>query len=112
MLAASRYGSQGIKNLPVRLLLHPVVAVHHFKKEPCCIFYACVDSRAMTAICLVNHLYDTGILCLIFIRNLCGIILCGTVVHYQYLNVFAAGKQRFNAFAHIGCRVVARYCYG
>ena len=56
----------------------------------------------MSAIFLMDGPTDARIIFLVFIGNLRGPILGGTVVHDQDLHLIAAGQQGVDAVSHIG----------
>ena len=71
-----------------------------------------VDSATMSLVRLMDRPHDSGILSLIFPGNLQCIVLCGSIINNQNLNLLPAGKQGFNRFAHVGFRIITWDCNG
>ena len=92
---------QRIQYLAIRFFLDPVIAVHHFEIKACGILNTCVHRSAVSAVFLVYHLHNGGILGCVRIRDFRRAVLLRTVVHYDDLHVLAAGQQGINTFAHI-----------
>ncbi len=97
---------QGIKNLQIRLFLHPVVAVHNLEIQSFRIPNPCIDGGAMSSVLLMNRFDNRGILLGIFLCNP-GRPVFGTVVHDNDFHILAARQQRFDAFSHICLRIIA-----
>ena len=65
----------------------------------------------MTAILLMDSFRNRGIFFLVGIRDGCGIILLGTVVHNEDFDILTARKQGFYTFSHVSFRIVAGNCH-
>ena len=111
-LTASCQLPQSVQNLKICILLHPVIAVHYFKIQSLGIGDSGIHCRAMSAVLLMDSTDNGRELCLIFICDLCGTILGGSVINDQDLYILTADEQRINTFSHILFRIVAGNCYG
>ena len=85
--------AQHFQNLLVGLPVHPVIAVHHLKIDTGRSPQPGIDRLSMSAVFLMNGPANSRIFCLIFIRDLAGPILFGTVIHNQNLHRVPPGKQ-------------------
>ena len=102
--------AQDFQDLFVCFFIYPVVAVNDLKIDPCSVSQACVDRFSMASIFLMDRPADVWIISGVFIRDLAGTVLCGTVVNDQYLHLVPAREQALNAMAHIIFRIIAWDC--
>ena len=105
--AAGHQGGQLCQHLLQGIGVQPVVTVHHLVVQAGGVADALVDALAVAAVLLMDGLDDGGVLGGIFVADGRGLVLDGTVVHQNDLGLLACGQQRFDAVAHVGCRVVA-----
>ena len=101
--------SQLFQNGEIGIFFYPVVTVYHFKINSGRIFNSGVDRRAVSAVFLMDRLYDRRIFCRIFVCDFGGVIL-RTVVDNQNFNILSPRKQRFDAMCHIILRIIAGNC--
>lgn len=83
--------SQCGKHFFISVLVHPVVTIYDLIINALGIPESCVDCLAMSAIFLMDGPADARIIFFIFIGNLRGTVLGGTIVHDQDLHFIAAG---------------------
>ena len=101
--------SQLFQNGEIGIFFYPVVTVYDFKINSGRIFNSGVDRRAVSAVFLMDRLYDRRIFCRIFVCDFGGVVL-RTVVDNQNLNILSPRKQRFDAMCHIILRIIAGNC--
>ena len=72
---------QSFDNIEINIHIYPIIAVHHFIVYSGCITQSGIDCLSMSAVLLMDRLYDPRIIFFILICDLCGIVFCGTVIH-------------------------------
>ncbi len=90
-----------------RILVDPVIGIHHLEEESARIAEAGIHRLAVPAILLMHRLADAGVFPLILLGDLQGIVLLGAVIHDDDLHLIPRRQNAFNAVPHIRCRVVA-----
>ena len=111
-LTAAGQFSESVQDLKICILLHPVIAVHYFKIQSLGIGNSGIHCGAMSSVLLMDSTDNGRELCLIFICDLCGTILGGSVINDQDLYILSADQQGINTFSHILFRIVTGNCYG
>ena len=81
------------ENLCICGLFNPVIRIDDLEEKSRCILDTCIDCTAMSLIWLVYRTYYFRIFLLILSCYLQSIVLGGTVIDDQYLNIISAGKQ-------------------
>ena len=107
-LRAANTAFQGFQYFYVCLLIQPVIAVHHFKIQPCGMNQSCIDSTAVSFIFLVNSADNAGICSLILLCNLQCIIFWA-VIHHNNFYFISSHQKRIDAFSHIFLRIITWY---
>ena len=104
--------AQGFKYFLKGLLIHPVIAVHHLKKDSGGIPKTGIHCLAMPPVLLMDCPADGRVSSRIFIRNLCCPVLGRAIIHNDDLHLLPARKQGIDTMFHITLRVIAGYCHG
>ena len=93
-----------------RLCIYPVVTVYDLVIASCRVAQSGIDCLTMTAVFLMYRPDDLRIAGCVSVCDLRRAILCGTVIHDEYLQLLSCRKHRLDTFFHICLRVIARNC--
>ena len=80
--------SQCMKNLCISFFIYPVIAVYDLEIKTCGITDAGIDSFSVSAIFLMDCLYDRRVLLCVCICDLCSTVR-RSVIYYKNLHIFS-----------------------
>ena len=91
---------QCVQNLCVGFFIYPVIAVYDLEIKACGIADTGIDSFSVSAIFLMDSLYDRRIFLCICIGNLCCTVR-RSIIHYKDFHILSALQKRLDTFFHI-----------